>query len=427
MNELPGRIPPHNLDAERAILGALILEGHPAVEQVAATALLPSDFFTDAHRTIFGRMRSMITDDQPIDLVTLAETLRTHNELPLVGGHGGLALLIEQASILAHLPAYVEIVIEKGRRRDAIQSGSEIVALAYDEARGLDEVISACASATETLARSSLRSAYDPADDWHEIVEAAKAQRLRTGLRDFDRVTNGLDLGMFAVIAGRTSHGKTSVACDLAKRFARHGATVDFITLEEPRRNISARLIASLSGVATTRLRDMQISPSEFDDAERAVRELQALPLEVRGLTTIRSLNADTVLAEVAASRAQVVILDHLHQISTDAEKRTYGLEEVVKRLQMLAIRDNKLVLALAQLSREIDKRQGPPVIADIADSSAIEKAARLIALLYWRTKHDENADPYAYEVYIAKQSNGPCDRVDLRYEYQTGRFMDRE
>ena len=157
------------------------------------------------------------------------------------------------------------------------------------------------------------------------------------------------------------------------------------------------------------------------------VRGMRGGPLAVRGLMTIRSLGADTVLNEIAASRAQVVIVDHLHQITTDTDNRAYGLEDVVKRMQMIAIRDNKLVIALAQLSREMDKQERAPVIADISDSSAIEKAARLIVLVYWPAKHKEDVNPYDYEAYVAKQSDGPTGLARLRYEYQTGRFADPE
>ena len=396
------------LPIERAVIGGILLEGTDRLPP-----LMPSEFFLDAHRVIWETILMLEGEGHGVNVLTLRARLAVtgafHDDV--------LAHCYEDGAIAAHLPSYARMVREAARTRMLRAFGVELHAQGLSEEevrRRLDDLPGLLTSAL-----------VDPADDWKAIVGGWAGKRLKTALRGLDGLAGGLSPGVFVVVAGKTSHGKTGFLVHLAGVFAGGGHSVEYLPLEESRLAIHRRLVANRAGLSIARLTDGTLSASEFQQAEDAVRWLQDVPLRLTGVEHLRAIDEDTVVGMVAASTASVVIVDHLQQITTRDESRVYGLERVTKRLHAVALRDGKVLLVAAQLGRAMDDPPRPPRLSDIRDSAAIENSARQVWLLYWPCKHKLERPATEYELYVAKHSDGPTGMVALHFEATSGRFGD--
>ena len=260
------------------------------------------------------------------------------------------------------------------------------------------------------------------------LFRSQKAERALTGLGPLDVLTGGFWPGEPIIVAGRTAHGKTAlVGAHLPLRCAEQGYDTELITLEDPPDGIVRRQVANLSGIPTKRLKTGDLSPSDFEGAEAAVRHLQTLPLTVTGLDTLRTLDEDALVAAVARSKAQIVLVDHLQKVQTRGESRNYGLERVMNGLHTAAIRDNKALVLSVQISREMEGKEGrkprPPRLSDLRDSGGLEILARGVWLIYWPWQHDPKRDQSDFEIRVAKQNDGPTGVVTCHFDPSTGRF----
>jgi len=402
------------LPVERAIIGAVLLEG-----AVRIPPLLPEEFWHEGHRLIWLAIKDLEAEGTGVDVLTVSYRLTDRDEFETAGGPALLAQCVQEAAIAVYLPDYAALVRSAARERLKRQIGLEL----QDKGLSDDEIIARLSELPGPLAAPL----FDPAVNWRAIVASWERGRIATTFRDLDAMTGGLTPGDFIVVGGRTSHGKTSWLIHFALHRAILDTAVDYITLEESSDAIVQRVVGNLTGIANRRLKDGSISENEFRETERAVQRFQGLPLTVIGLDHIRTLEENAVIAAVSASTAPVVIVDHLQQITTRDQSRVYGLERVLKRLQSVALRDQKILLLAAQLNRETEARQGPPRLSDLRDCGAIEQAGRHVWLLYWPSKHDEKRDQTDYELYVAKQNLGGTGLVRLRFEAWCGRFADVE
>lgn len=419
------RTPPHALDAEAAILGAVLLEGVFAYRRVDPL-LRPSDFYTEAHRLIYAGMRTLAERNSPIDAITVTEELRRAQALQESGGPAKLVDLIEQAAIAVNLDAYVVIVRDLAILRRVIQVSTRLVSDAFDASED-PQALMAAAEAQMIELRDALRppQPFEPAENWRHIVESWRRGRIKLGFEELDRLNAGLAPGDFIVVGGRTSHGKSALMIDVALRLARQKLSVDYVTLEETPDAIVRRAVSNMTGITMLRLKDGGVSDREFQRAENAVRDLQDLPFAVWGIEQLKSVDENSVIPLIGAMSGQVLIVDHLQQISTRDQSRVYGLDRVVKRLYAQALRDRKILFLAAQLNRQIDERKGEPQLSDLRDSASLEMSARAVWLLHWKCKHDPKAEQTDYDLFVAKQSEGSTGRVRLKFEAWCGRFSD--
>lgn len=420
-------LPPHNLDAERATLGCILLEGRRGMERTLAAGLRPPDFYMESHRVVWGAMETLYDSDRAMDLLTVAEELRRTHRLGDVSGNAGLALLIEQASLAAHLDAYVEIVIEHARRRETIQIALEALTDSYDAEKIPGAVLGTMMTAIERVSQRGLRPDFDIAGPWRTLVESWQRGLVQIGLPALDELTGGIGRGDIVAIAGRWSHGKTALAADRTLALARAGIRVDLIALEETEAVITRRWVANLSGIPIAALRGGGVSPAEFLRAEEAVVEIQSLPLTVQGVSTLRVPDDRTILGAVALSRAEVIVLDHLRKVQYRqvgrSDLQTYAIGRFLDQLHTIAQRDRKVVIVLAQLSRDSERQTRRPHTSDIMDSQSIEQVARQVWLLWWPWKADPQKPREDYEIVVAKNSEGGTGKVELRWDAPTGRF----
>jgi replicative DNA helicase len=395
------------LSIERALIGGCLVDTRGCREW---PSLLPSYFYLLKHEWIWQAMLDLTEVSEHPDLLMLAQELHRTDRLVDVGGTAYLVALVEEGTCAVDLRRYGALVRRGAAERDRQRLAGEL--LAHPE--GSEEV--------EAILRSLEEQPGQPAAlaSLFTRLEAGSTAAIETGLEAIDSRLGGVKVGQLTVIAGRTSHAKTALVCDLAKRFARGDHSVDFITLEDPAEAIAARLIAGDGGRSVRFVREGRLAGL---DAERLALEL--LPITV---TSVPGCKESAVIGAVAASRAEVVIIDHLQQIGLDGaddESRNYVLERIMGRLAAVARRDGKAVILTAQLNREMERTKREPTLADIRDSGAVEQAARVVLLVYWRSKHDPHADPADYLVKIEKNSEGATGRASLKWNAATGRFWD--
>jgi replicative DNA helicase len=223
--EVPSRIPPHNLDAERAVLGAVLLEGRETLPRVVET-LRVTDFYTEAHRAIYDTMLTLFDRGQPVDLITLSEELRRAEQLPLVGGPGGLALLVEQASIAAHLTSYTKLVRDHALLRELIQACTHMIEEAFRAGEDVQTIVDNAEQRIFALAERRLEGNAVPVKsiltDTFKYIETLYERKehvtgIATGLVELDEMTAGLQPSDLILIAGRPSMGKTAFALSIAQ------------------------------------------------------------------------------------------------------------------------------------------------------------------------------------------------------------------
>lgn len=420
----PARIPPHNLDAERAVLGAALLDP-------AATALvidLPSAaFYTGAHRLISEAVTRLGRRGTPVDLLTLEAELRATGSLDQAGGLAALGLLAECGAIAAHVPAYLSLVRDCAARRELIQLGTEIVRGASEDNGPApnSQVTSAIGRLLKIDAgTSSLCGAAELFEDHPECDAVA----IPSGLDVFDDATDGFTPGHLTVIAGRPGMGKTQCSLQSAHRIA----TLDkrrvlFISLEMPPSEIGMRMLSIETGYPNRLIRTRTAPDMErVAKARAALREIpfQVQRAAVRQLTDVLGL----IRTAVARDRAELVFIDHLGRIQgTRRESRYLEVGQVAEELKTVALQLNVPVVALCQLNREIEGRNRnslKPQLSDLRDSGRIEEEADEILFLWTEEERPEGKDPLPVNITLAKARNDATGSRPYLFQKSRGRFV---
>ena len=413
---IQSQIPPHDIEVENAVIGSCLCDSDNL------PPLAPSEFFSERNRVVWQAMIDLHEIDGKFDLITVAAHLKSRGLLEDAGGPSHLGLCVENGVLAHRVKEMARIVREHARQRAIIAIGSSMIHEGFEGRAKHAEL----ARRIEELPGPMASALYDPAINWTRIAERWGQNRVLTGYAKLDEVSQGLEFGEMIVIAGRTSHGKTAFATNLLRRLAGVGHVSDYITLEETDDAITRRWVSQVSGVHNYRIKEGSISPSEIEQCEAAVAELQTLPLTCTALDTVGNLEEDTVLGVAAHSPAHIVVVDHIQKISTRDQSRVYGLERVINRFHALAIRQQKSIILLSQLSRTMETEKRRPMLSDMRDSGAQEMAARKVFLLYWpwKTNPDENPAEH-YEVDVAKNSDGGTQSVPMVYDPRCGRFAD--
>jgi len=408
---LTQRIPPNDLAAERALIGAVLVGTDPI------PPLLPEEFYKESHRKIWAACLAVAQLDGRPHLVTVAAYLEGRKELAEVGGPAHLGLCVEEGCCFHQLTGAARVIRDLSTQREKIRLGAELAAsgtLTHAEIEGR------LASMPGPLAQAI----WDPNATWHNITARWADTPLRSGWSPLDSMTGGLWPGELVVIGGRLSHGKTAWMTAMALRMAAAGISVDILTLEDPVEAIMRRLLAQLTGISYRRLRLGEISDSERESVERAVRRLGDLPLRVTGVDKHGQATEDGVLGLLSRMTGQVVMLDHLQRVTTRDQSRAYALERVLGKIHGLAQRMHHVAVVNCQLNREVETRKdGKPLLSDLRDTGAVEILARQVWLLSWPKKWDPARDVRDYLVDVAKASESGTGPIEFRWDPATGRF----
>ncbi len=439
-NEMPGRLPPQNLEAEQCVLGSMLLDREVIGEVVLL--LDPSDFYLPANADVFRVLSGMYDRAEPIDLVLARNALQADGRLEAVGGVEALVTLMESVPSAAHALGYARLVREAAERRRLAEAAQEILREAREDSGGREigdlvdfaeqRIFSVAQDrdAGETAPMSTLiKDALRRIDALQE--GASDGMRgLRTHYGDLDRKLSGLAPGALYVIAGRPSMGKTSFALNILENVCvRDGVPAVLFTLEVTKEQVAENILCSNARVEAQRLLRAELSNEEYAEVPAAAARLVNAPLYVDdtpGLTLTRLRAKARRL--VAQHGIKLVIVDYLQLLTLGAasESRQIEIARLSAGLKQMA-RELKLpVVALSQLNRSVEQRQDKrPLMGDLRESGSIEQDADAVLLLY----RDEYYNPEKLdarnkaEVIVAKNRNGPTGRVELLFFPNMMRF----
>lgn len=433
------RVPPHSIEAEQSILGGLMLDNsawEKVVERVSE-----KDFYRFDHRIIYRGMQSLAAKNQPLDVITLSETLA---EMGKLDDAGGLAFLIELAKntpSAANVAAYADIVYERSILRQLISVGNDIsdsgfapngkkpVELLDDAERKVFQIAEkGSRSAGPSTIKSLLAKAVERIDTLFHSNSAITG--LATGYSDFDDMTAGLQPSDLLIVAGRPSMGKTTFAMNLVENaIIKEKKPVLVFSLEMPGDQLAMRLLSSLGQIEQHRLRTGKLQDDDwprFSSAVSILSETQLLVDDTPGMGPAE-VRARARRAMREHGELGLIVIDYLQlmQVPGSKENRTTEISEISRSLKLLAKELSVPVIALSQLNRELEHRPNKrPIMSDLRESGAIEQDADVIVFIYRDEVYNkESPEKGTAEIIIAKQRNGPTGTVRLTFRGEYCRF----
>ncbi len=440
MSDVESRTPPHNLEAEQSVLGSILLdnETYAALEGM----LVPDHFYKEGHRKIFRAIERLFRRGDPMDLVTLTEELRQSGELESVGSVPYLIGLADAVPTAAYADSYARIVLEKATLRELIGASGRIMQLAYDQAGPLDEVLDQAEQHIFDLATKKRRTHFEGmtslvTETFAHINELFAnpdpVSGLRTGFRELDSMTAGLQPSSLNVLAARPSMGKTAFALTIGLNAALRGdISVGIFSLEMSAVQLVTRMLCSEARVDMSRVRNGQLSDRDFQRlADTAGRMSEArIFIDDNPDLTVMELRsrARRLMAEHDLG---LLVVDYLQLMSagsrSTSENRQQEISAISRGLKALARELDIPVLVLSQLSRAVEGRPNKrPMLSDLRESGAIEQDADLVMFIYRDEYYDPQSEKHGIaEIIIGKQRNGPTGTLELQFHNAHVRFND--
>ena len=431
------RIPPHNLEAEQAVLGAILLEN----EAIAAAMehVTPDDFYRAAHQRIFEAMVQLSEESEPVDLVTLSTRLKDQGLLEEVGGIGYLTELANSVPTAANVAYYARIIEEKAMLRRLIRTATQIAASGYSAAEDVRELIS---EAERRILEISNRrgegfvSIRDVLMDVFERVEYLYHNKggitgIPSGYPDLDRLTSGFQKSDLIIVAARPSVGKTAFALNVAQNVGvRAKETVAIFSLEMSAAQLVQRMICAEANVDANRMRTGRLEGDDWEKLTMAIGALSEAAIYIDDSPAITTADIRAKCRRLKQERGLgLIVIDYLqliHGRSRHADNRQQEVSEISRSLKQIARELEVPVIALSQLSRSVEQRQDKrPLMSDLRESGSIEQDADIVAFLYRDDYYNQDSDKKnIIEVIIAKQRNGPVGTVELVFLKQFNKFV---
>ena len=434
---------PHNLEAERSVLGAILI--HNEAFNHAAEVLEPRDFFRDAHRRIFEKMVQLSERNEAIDLVTLKEALTRSRELDEVGGPAYITALVDGLPRATNVEYYARIVKEKATLRNLIFASNKILASAYEAEDDPDEILDGAEHAIFSIAENRVREGFismrDLAHQSFETIEQAHARKelitgVPSGFRDLDELTSGFQRGDLVIVAARPSVGKTALVLNVAqhvgtKEYDGRKRTVGIFSLEMSKEQLFLRMLTSEANIDGHRLRTGFLLEKDWGRLSHALGTLSETKIYIDDTPGIGVLEMRAKARRLMAEHGlDLLIVDYvqLMQARGRFDNRTLELGAISRSLKGLAKELHIPILVISQLSRAPESRSDHrPLLSDLRESGALEQDADVVVLLF---RADQYPDPKPEEqgiaeLNIAKQRNGPTGLVKLAFIREQTRFAD--
>lgn len=437
-----GGIPPHNIEAEEALLGSILIDQDAMIK--VADMINQDDFYVQKHRLVFQSMTELYAQREPIDALSLANHLNERGALTDIGGRTFLASLTNAVPTASNIQHYAKIVRQKATLRRLIRAGHDIVKIGSDEA---DDVESMLDRAEQTLfgvsqqflkqnfvpIQAVLTDAFDRLDEIHR--SEGKLRGVATGFTDLDNMLGGLQKSDLIVLAARPSMGKTGLALDIARNVAvREKMPVAIVSLEMSKDQLGDRMLCAEAGVDLWKMRTGKLQNDEdFSSIGRAMGSLAEAPLFIDD-----SANANIMEIRTKARRLQMehgiglLLVDYLQLMegrSTNGDNRVQEIAEISRGLKSIARELNIPVLALSQLSRAVELNNPPiPKLSHLRESGAIEQDADVVMFIYREEYYKRDTErKHIADVFIAKHRNGPTGQTELYFDIEKASFKNLE
>lgn len=443
------RIPPQSIEAEQAALGAMLLEREAIAR--AVELLRPEDFYREAHRTIYQGIIDLFNRNEPVDLITLGEWLKAHEQLEAIGGALYLTTIMQQVPTAAGIGNYATIIRNKSLQRQLIKAADEIMTAAYQSDRDLEELVDESEQKIFAIAERNLSSGFSSLQDlvkqqFYNIedtkISGLPGSGLNTGFSELDAITAGLQPSDLIVLAARPSMGKTALALNIARNVAvspQENNTVAVFSLEMSKEQLALRLLCSEARVTQDNVRHAMISDDDMGRLAQAVEKLWDCPIFIDDTPSISVLEMRGKCRRLKAERGLgLIVIDYLQLMNCPvrADNRVQEIAIIARGLKALAREMKVPVIALSQLSRMVEQRSPRrPQLSDLRESGAIEQDADLVLFLYrpayygeeelLRINYDPERDKNVTEVLVAKQRNGPTGTIKLVWMPEYGQFGD--
>ncbi len=433
---------PHSLDAERTVLGALLLDPEAIVK--VSDLLVPEDFYDPVHRLIYKAVSDLFTGHEPIDFITVTSKLADERKIQEIGGSAFLAELASAVPTSSHIYQYAQIVKTKAVHRRIIEAGQKISGLGFDIERPvaelLDEVEKTVFAISNTFLkekflhiRDVLSMRYEKFAELHEAKDDNLVKGVPTGFHALDFKLSGLQPSDLVILAARPSMGKTSLALNVAMNAAiRAHKTVGIFSLEMSKEQLVDRLFASMLGVDSWKLQRGKLDDSDFQNMGPIMDELNKANIFIDDsvASSLPELRAKTRRLQMEHG-LDLLIIDYLQLMSTGnasyAGNRVQEISEISRALKQIGRELHVPVLALSQLSRAVETRPGNiPQLSDLRDSGSIEQDADVVLMMYREDYYEEDSSrPGMTDIYIRKHRNGPTGRVEMMFKKEQMRFYD--
>jgi replicative DNA helicase len=428
---------PQNLDAERSILGAILLDNHAL--NAAIENIKPEDFFLEQHRRVFNQMIALGESQQAIDLVTLTESLHRVGELESSGGAPYLAALADGMPRVSNVEHYARIVREKALLRNLIHATHNIQQRALEGEDGADTILDNAESSIFALAEDRVKAGLIPVKDivrdnferLEKIFREGKSiTGVSTGYTELDKLLSGLQPSELLILAARPSQGKTALALNFAENISiRAGSPVAFFSLEMSKESLLQRLVASVAQIDAHKFRSGHLSREDWRRMTEALGTISSAPLWIddAGSTSVLEIGAKARRLK-REKGLSLVVVDYLQLITgrgrfsnrqEEVSSISRGLKGLAKELQIP-------VLVLSQLTRAPEREERGPQLSDLRESGAIEQDADVVMFIYrphWSKMEASPEERDQAEIQVAKQRNGPTDKVRFVFRSRLTRF----
>ena len=433
------RIPPHNAEAERSVLGAAMLDKDvlsEILEEVKA-----EDFYNENHKEIFQAIWELYRDNSPVDMLTVCEELKRRKALDMVGGRAYIATLTAEVPSTANAAEYAKIVAEKATLRQMIKTSEDITEKGYEANMDAAEILDYAESGIFSIAQRRQKNDYAKIQDVLlenlKIIDEASKNKdkivgIPTGFKELDEKTSGLQRSDLVIVAARPAMGKTAFALNIAQQSAvKAGSSVIIFSLEMGKEQLGQRLLAMQARVEMQKLKQGDLDRTDWDRISMAANDLNGTKIVIDDTPGISLMEMRNKCRRLKAEQGlDLVVVDYLQLMRFDgkADSRQQEISAISRNMKLLAREMDCPVIVLSQLSRAPEQRPDKrPILSDLRESGSIEQDADIVIFLYRDDYYNpETETPGVCEINIAKHRSGPTGKIELTWVSRYTKFSDK-
>jgi replicative DNA helicase len=440
------RVPPQNIEAEQAVLGAMLIDKEAIAK---ATELLSADdFYREAHRVIFSAMLELYNKNEAVDMVTVTEILKRDNKLEDIGGIAYITSLANVVLTAANVKYHAEIVAEKSVLRQLVRVSTEIAAMGYEANDDVGTLLDTAESRILEISNRKKKADFTPINDILmdsvQSIESLLQNKggltgLPAGFADLDKLTSGLHPSDFIILAARPSMGKTALALNIVQNVALRAhkviggepRSVAFFSLEMSKEQLVNRMLCAEAGIDSQRLRVGEMHDEDWTHLWDACDTMSRAKIYIDDTAGITAMEMRSRARRLKAEHGlDLIVVDYLQLMQGSGKRNNSGdrqqeVSEISRSLKALARELDVPVLALSQLSRSVESRQVKrPMLSDLRESGSLEQDADIVAFLYREDYYNPETENKHTELIIAKHRNGPVDTVNLFFQKQFTKFV---